>query len=192
MEHTKWCENIILIDADYADRVAFDLIVNFERMLNRPISKADLAHWLVCMALDGGLRSGKNQIQVVLVHGKEKMEFDYFVPGGFKKELDGQAFNDPEMGEFMISALQTENLVSEAEFFPQVLEILLDAAEIKRLVLVPNPETYGTKVCSLLAASKDKEITLLAMEPQMGKGFFQEILGYSLMSALGIKGEELQ
>lgn len=29
----KLSENIIIADADYADRVAFDLIVNFERML---------------------------------------------------------------------------------------------------------------------------------------------------------------
>ena len=28
----KWSENIILVDADYVDRVTFDLIVNFERI----------------------------------------------------------------------------------------------------------------------------------------------------------------
>ena len=26
----KWSENVIIADADYIDRVAFDLIVNFE------------------------------------------------------------------------------------------------------------------------------------------------------------------
>ena len=46
MEKTKWSENVILVDADYVDAVAFNLIVNFERMLNRPIPKADLAQWL--------------------------------------------------------------------------------------------------------------------------------------------------
>ena len=33
MEKTKWSENVILVDADYVDAVAFNLIVNFERML---------------------------------------------------------------------------------------------------------------------------------------------------------------
>ena len=33
----KWSENVIIADADYIDRVAFDLIVNFERMINRRI-----------------------------------------------------------------------------------------------------------------------------------------------------------
>ena len=36
----KWSENVIIADADYIDRVAFDLIVNFERMINRRIHPA--------------------------------------------------------------------------------------------------------------------------------------------------------
>ena len=37
------CDNLIIIDADFADRVAFDLIVNFERIFGRPIPNADPA-----------------------------------------------------------------------------------------------------------------------------------------------------
>ena len=36
-----------------------------------------------------------------------------------------------------------------------------------------------------------KNVTLLAMSPLMGTGFQQQILGYSLMSALGIRGDEI-
>ena len=59
---------MILVDADYADKVAFDLIVNFERMIGRRIPKADMARWLECVALDGGLREGQHETQVVLIH----------------------------------------------------------------------------------------------------------------------------
>ncbi len=55
----KWSENVIIADADYIDRVAFDLIVNFERMINRRIQPADMAQWAVCIALDGGLERGR-------------------------------------------------------------------------------------------------------------------------------------
>ena len=48
----KWSENVIIADADYIDRVAFDLTVNFERMINRRIQPADMAQWAVCIALD--------------------------------------------------------------------------------------------------------------------------------------------
>ena len=73
MKETKWEENVILVDADYVDKVAFDLTVNFERMIGRRIPKADMALWLECVALDGGLREGDHQIQVVLLHKHPKM-----------------------------------------------------------------------------------------------------------------------
>ena len=55
IQEGKWSENVILVDADYVDKVAFNLIVNFERMLGRQIPKADMALWADCVALDGGL-----------------------------------------------------------------------------------------------------------------------------------------
>ena len=54
----KWSETVIIVDADFLDHVAFDLIVNFERMIGRRIPQADMAQWAVCAALDGGLRPG--------------------------------------------------------------------------------------------------------------------------------------
>ena len=61
---------MILVDADYVDKVAFNLIVNFERMLGRRIPQADIARWIDCVALDGGIREGEHETQVVLIHQK--------------------------------------------------------------------------------------------------------------------------
>ena len=68
----RWSENMIIIDGDYAERVAFHLTVNFERMLGRRIPPADLPRWIDCLALDGGLRPGEHQTQVVLIHDRAK------------------------------------------------------------------------------------------------------------------------
>ena len=38
----------------------------------------------------------------------------------------------------------------------------------------------------------DKRITLFAMQPMPGGNFRQEILGYSLMNALGISADEIK
>lgn len=192
MEKTKWSENVILVDANYADAVAFDLIVNFERMLNRPIPKADLAHWLVCVALDGGVEPGGNDIQVVFIHGRDKKALENFTPSDFSKELDGQAFRDGNLGEFKLSSVRVENLTDAETLYLQSLEALADEKSIKRLIVVPNVERYGTRVREMLARTEGKETTLLAMEPQAGRGFRQEILGYSLMSAMGIRGDEFR
>ena len=63
-------------------------------------------------------------------------------------------------------------------------------------MLVPdaeNAELVGSIRNVLRQCDDDsKRITVLAMEPLQGGNFRQEILGYSLMSALGISGEELK
>lgn len=192
MEKTKWSETVVLVDADYVDGVAFNLIVNFERMLNRPIPKADLSHWLVCVALDGGLKEGENDIQVVLVHGKEKKALENFVPSVFEAELDGKAFRDERLGEFKLSAVREEDVADAGNLFVQSFMALADEKDIKRLILVPDMEQHGVQIRDVAARTDGKEITLLAMEPQAGRGFRQEILGYSLMSAMGIRGEEFK
>ena len=38
---------------------------------------------------------------------------------------------------------------------------------------------------------EEKRVTVFAMQPMQGGNFRQEILGYSMISALGIKGDEL-
>lgn len=188
MKDTKWSENVILVDADYVDKVAFDLTVNFERMIGRQIPQADMALWLECVAMDGGLREGLHQTQVVLLHKQEKM--DNFMPGSYA-ELDGKAFNG-RLGEFLISCVKVEELTTMDDLFTESMQILSNAEEVKRLIVVPNAEHIYNKVRKgLKHADPQKHITVLTMEPMQGGQFRQEILGYSLMAALGIKSAEL-
>ena len=90
----KWSENVIIADADYIDNVAFNLIVNFERMIGRPIPQADIARWIECVALDGGLREGEHETQVVLIHHKKNAKMENFRPSDYEQELNGKAFHD--------------------------------------------------------------------------------------------------
>ncbi len=188
MNNQKWCENVILVDADYVDKVAFDLIVNFERMIGRQIPKADMAQWMECMALDGGIKSNVSQTQVVLLHKNAKM--DNFNPGDFA-ELDGKAFSGP-VGEFLISCVKVENLTTMDDLFIDSMQVISNAEEVKRMVVVPDAEHIYNKVREgLKHADDEKHITVLSMQPMQGGNFKQEILGYSLMAALGIKADEI-
>lgn len=184
-------KNVVLVDSTYADKVAFNLSVNFERMLERRIPKADLARWLDCVALDGNITPGDNSIQVIFLHEKNK-NFINFTPSDFEKEINGMAFKD-HLGEFGMEAYPlASDVTTMQEFFVETLRVLLDNEKIENIVIVPDMETYGTAVCSALKKKrKEQEVTLLAMQPVMGTGFNQQILGYSLMSALGIRGDEL-
>ena len=192
LQTVRWSENVILADADYIDKVAFNLIVNFERMLGRRIPQADMARWIDCVALDGGIREGEHETLVVLIHQKGKQGLENFVPSTYE-ELDGKAFKD-HLGEFAINAYPIEQLGED--FFTEVLELVTAQKEVKRVMVIPNleDELIFNKVREALRRVDDEEkrVTLFAMQPLTGGNYRQEILGYSLMAALGIRSEEIR
>jgi len=191
-QNVEWSGNVIIADAGYIDKVAFDLIVNFERMICRRIPKADMARWIDCIALDGGLREGDHKTQVVLIHGKKAKRMENFKPSDYDGELNGKAFKD-SLGEFVISSLPVEDIVSKADLFTDVLSMVCAQKEVKRVMVIPDAEEYYDCVRETLRRTDDdKRVTVFAMQPMPGGNFRQEILGYSLMSALGIRADEIK
>ena len=202
----EWSENIIIVDADYVDRVAFDLTVNFERMIGRRIPPADMARWVECIALDGGMRpqdgdaadpgGGASAVssatQVVLVHddGRERME--NFAPGSYADELNGKAFTG-RLGEFVFTCTTPSGLTTKGALLQETLQLACQAAEVKRIMVVPSDEQLDgiRRVLRNAGRSEGRSVTVFAMQPIAGGPFAQEILGYSLMAALGVKGSEL-
>ena len=188
---SKWTENVILVDAEHVDKVAFDLIVNFERMLGRRIPQADMARWIDCVALDGGVREGEHETLVVFIHDKERRQLENFTPAVYDKELDGQAFRD-HLGEFSISALPVEAVTTKADFFIDTLQLVCAQKEVRRVMVIPGDSLIPAVRQTLNRIDDDnKRITIFAMQPLQGGNFRQEILGYSLMAAMGIRSEEI-
>ena len=193
----KWSENVIIADADNIDRVAFDLTVNFERMINRRIQPADMAQWAVCIALDGGLREGEHETQVVLIHDKKAIAMKNFRPSNYETDLNAKAFKDDKLGEFIFSSYPTEEkMAGKDEFLVEVARTVCNAKEVKRVMVIPNSEDGDAydQLRDMLRKvdDDDKRITLFAMQPMPGGNFRQEILGYSLMNALGISAKEIK
>lgn len=193
LNDSKWCENVILADADYVDSVTFDLTVNFERMIGRRIPKADMARWIDCVALDGGLREGNHETQVVFIHAKNRTQMDNFTPGSYADELDGKAFKDA-LGEFQFSALPVEDSMTTAsDFFIESLRVICNNKDVKRVMVIPNTDNIYDRVRETLRrVDEEKRVTVFAMQPMAGGNFRQEILGYSLMQALGIRADEIR
>ena len=169
-------ENVIIVDADYIDDVAFNLTLNFERMLDRRIPAADFSQWIVNIALDGRMKPGNHETQVVVLHDKGKQQLDNYVPSSLGQELDKQAFKDEVMLDF--------------------LKIVLSHKEVSRIMIVPNAED-GNIYNLLRNALRDvddeeKHVTLFAMQPMEGGNFKQQILGYSIINAMGITADEIE
>ena len=193
----KWSENIIIADGDYIDYVAFDLIVNFERMLNRKIPTANFSQWAVNIALDGKLKPGNNETQVVLLHDKEKAILENFTPSSYEADLNNKAFKDEFLGEFLVNSIVTgEENTSKEAVLSDLLQMLTTHEEVHRIMIIPNAEdtvTYNEVKKMLEKVDDDeKRITVFTMQPMVGGNFRQEILGYSLMNAMGIKVEEFK
>lgn len=182
--------NVVIVDADYLGCVAFDLTVNFERMLERRVEPADLARWLDCLALDGGIRPGENTIQCVFIHPKEQPSLRCFAPSDYAVALNGKAFRD-NLGEFLLQSIPVEPMVSREMLVGECFEAVCATKEVERILVVADMEAYGTRIKDIASQARDKDITLFAMQPLTGRGFSQEILGYSLLQALGISASEL-
>ena len=213
----EWTENVIIADGDYVDSVAFNLTVNFERMIGRRIPPADMARWVECIALDGGMRpkdpsnlpcsgealSTKTGLQrsealpttqVVLVHGAGRKRMENFTPGNYADELHGKAFKG-NLGEFVFTCINPEGFTTTDDLLADTLQLVLQADGVKRIMVVPSEQGLDG-VRRVLRQTTDgdapKCITVFAMQPIAGGRFSQEILGYSLMAALGVKGSELK
>lgn len=210
-----WGENVIIADADYIDSVAFNLTVNFERMIGRHIPQADMAQWVECIAMDGGCRriadpkeQKKTVTHVILVHSKEADEMHNFNPGTFDHTansgniLNGQAFTG-EMGEFIfhtVAADESSDSMAKLDIIADVLSAMADIEQVKRIMLIPDLDDSNSPAFSILTPvlrfldreCQDKRITTFAMQPLTGMPSRTEILGYSLMAALGIRAEEIK
>ena len=209
----KWGENVIIADAEYIDSVAFNLIVNFERMIGRHIPQADMAQWVECIAADGGCqhlnneeRAEQHTTHVILIHNKEKEGIDNFNPSAFyaKDEedrawLDGQAFMG-NIGEciFHCVAAEGKETMTKSDIMADIMAHLADEDSVRRIMIVPDMET-GETMQYLMPVMKhidrnhsEKRITVFSMQPLSGLPCRTEILGYSIMAALGIRASELE
>lgn len=55
-----------------------------------------------------------------------------------------------QLGEFSFISVSSEGLVSRANLYLDLLNIALDSADVKRLMLVPFIDDYGVKLMEVL------------------------------------------
>lgn len=213
--------NVILIDAAYIDRVAAAFRQHFGAELKRELPKADLAQWLVCLALDAEIAG---DVQCILIHDREAKVMQNVAPGNFSQEIDGKAFAEEGLGEFTLACCPVERVVTLEDLCAESLEALLTDKKVERIAVVydfdgttAESRTLTKRIAKLCAKQAEKaaaatnssavgsaekaeeeapaapkDVTLFAMQPLEGEGFAQQVLGYSLLAALGIGSDELQ
>ena len=185
----KLSETVMVIDVAYLNFVINDLKKYFEPLLGRSLQTVDLALFTMYLAMDAGVKGSDNDVQILLVYDEQS------------GKLDGVAFK-ASLGEFSFMAVPSEGFVSRGDLYLDLLQIVLNSAEVKKLVTVPFNEEYGKEVEDVLkeftaesSGRKEnaKDIVYFRMEePEAPAVCHWEMLGYPLMSVLGIRSEDLQ
>lgn len=187
----QWSENVILVDADFLDSLVQDFITNFERMINRPLGKLDLCHWLDCLLLDVEVKEGEHDNFVAFLHKKGNKGLKFVNPGDFKEFLSGKAFKD-RLGEFSLGSFPIEDIVSRGEFMNDALKAAMESDKTQHVLVIADMDAYGTQICKTANGETKAQVTLFTMRLIPSGKYKQQILGYSVMSGLGIRSDELK
>lgn len=176
MENTqiKLSETVMVIDVAYLNFVINDLRKYFEPLLGRSLQTVDLALFTMYLAMDAGLKGSDNDVQVLLVYDKQSGKLEHCLPSDLKNELDGVAFK-ASLGEFSFMAVPSEGFVSRGDLYLDLLQIVLNAAEVKKLIVVPFNEEYGKEVENVLreCALYNPQIQISA-ESETKRSIFRE------------------
>ena len=126
-----------------------------------------------------------------LFYDEESDQLVHCHPSDLVKELNGVAFQSP-YGEYSFASVPSEGMVSREDLFLDLLSIVADSADVKRMIVVSFNEEYGKKVSDALHEVKGKEIIQFRMnEPEVQVEYKWDMLAFPVMQALGIRAEEL-
>lgn len=191
-ESQQFAETVILVDAAYLNRVVSDIAAHFSEILGRTLPKADLPVLLECVSLDAGVQPGEQAIQVLFIYDADCVRMDALTPSDLHKELHEVAFKS-RLGEFSLYSFEPSGMSTREALFLESLRLVADAKETKRVIAIPHEEEYGAKVPPILNKVEGKEMLMtFGMNPPATEGALQwEMLGFAVLQALGIKGDEI-
>lgn len=190
-EQIKLSENVMLIDVAFLNFVVTDLKKYFEKVLKRPLQEIDLTELVSYLALDADIKEGQNEVQLLMVYDKESSELQHCSPSDLTGELDGVAFKN-QIAEFVFVGVPCEEMVLREDLYLDLLSIVADSADVKKLIIVSFNEEYGQRVSDVLNKVEGKEMIQFRMnEPEESVAYRWEMLAYPVMQSFGIRGDEL-
>lgn len=194
----KFSGNVILIDVAFLNEIACNAKKFLSERLGRELPEIDLPAWLSYLALDAGLREGDNEIQVLLLRDEGMHQLKSCEPSDLDS-LDGMACRTP-LGEFSFTCVTPAKIASCQELYLDLMNLVLDSADVKHLMLVPFHPLYGHLVEEDLRRffngkseeERGKAVYFVMEEPLQPVLCRSDSIVYSLAQSLGIRSDELQ
>lgn len=187
----KLSETVVLIDAAFLNYVVTDMKGYFEKILQRSLPEIDLSVLTTYLTLDAGITEGTNEVQFLFIYDKDSSRLQHCQPSDLEKELNGVAFQSP-YGEYSFASVQSEGMVSRESLFMDLLSIVSDSADVKKMIVVSFNEEYGEEVMKALNEVEGKEVIQLRMnDPEGPVEYKWDMLAFPIMQAFGIRADEL-
>jgi hypothetical protein len=187
-------ENVLLIDAYFLNALIASSKKLFEYKLNRTLKDVLIGELIDYLALDMGLRPGENKCTVIFVYDASSAVFEHCEPQDIEKELNGKGFDD-NIGSFVMLGAPTDNLIKRHDLFMNIMDVILDLKEIKRVGLFPQGDDYDADVCSKLDQMKSEDLskmqlTLFGFKEEEHSNFHLSSPLFPILQALGVRGDE--
>lgn len=196
-DKVKFSKNVILVDVAFLNQIVYHAKRVLGERMECEFPKIDLVAWLGYLSLDAGLRGSDNEIQVILVHDEATHELNCFEP----IDLDGLNAMGcrTALGEFVFSCVTPARITSCEALYLDLMNLALDSADVKCLMLVPFHPLYGDRVEDGLRnffEGKDEEQCSRAVYFVMEKPLTPvlarwDLIINSLAQAFGIKSDDL-
>ena len=192
----KFAKSVILIDVPFLSNVITVLKKHFEEAVGRTLQEVDISLLVQSIAFDMELSpEAFNEIQVLMIYDEMSSKLPHCIPADLKKELNEVAFRSA-MGEFSFFSFQPDGFTSTRELFTESVRILTEAKEVKHLCLIASLDDKDLEILTTLEKrSVDQMLTILDMgtaeQTLASLSAAKKLLGYVIMSALGIRGDEV-
>lgn len=132
--------NVLLIDVNFLHQVVAE-IVRRSREEGCEMPSVAWEEWVSYLAMDAGLKPGKNEVQVLLLHEAGVEEVSCCSPSKLS-DIDGKACVTP-LGELQFACVPTAGMTTISELFADLLRLALDSKEVQQLMLLPQgPRCY--------------------------------------------------
>ena len=190
-EKIKLPANVIFVDVAYLNFMIEDIKKYFEKRLERSLQQVDFASFIEFLAYDGGCEAGENEIQSLLIYDSQSTKLYNCVPSDIHAELDGKAFKS-DLGEFVFAGVPCEDMVPREDLIIDLLHIVLDSEDTKRVMIVAADKLYDEKLIDILTDVEGKDIIQYRMDESSDRISYRwELLVFPIMQALGISPDEI-
>lgn len=190
-ETVDFSETVILIDSAQINKITSAKRV-FEQMTNRPLKDVDIDAMLEYFALDGGVRAGDNEVQVIFIYDNDNKSLINCKPSDLEKNLNEVGYRS-NLGEFLITSFSTGDVAVRQELYIETVKMLFESERAQRLILIPFMDEYKADIISICEENKGKkEVTVLQVsDSDRSDAYKSEILLFPIMQAMGIEGNEI-